>query len=77
MNLPLSLRAESIIDFCAGDSSRNSEIFSTSSGGMFRHNHHSIMFSIGAPEAGMSSMFWVASQNQAPSFRHILVIFMA
>ena len=72
--LPASLRAESISAFCAGVSSRKRAIFSTSSGGMLRQIHHSIMFSIGSAAFGRSSRFCVASQNQAPSLRHIFVI---
>ena len=47
MNLP-ALRAESISAFCAGESSRNRAIFSTSSGGIDRQIHHSIMLSMGS-----------------------------
>ncbi|MNF83840.1 hypothetical protein D3C84_661730 [compost metagenome] len=75
VNLPFSLRADSIIDFCAGESSRKRAIFSTSSGGIFKQIHHSIMFSSAEASGGTSSTFWVAIQNQAPNFLHILVIF--
>src|SRR3546814_6568915 len=40
VNFPASLRAESISAFCAGESSRNRAIFSTSSGGIDRQIHH-------------------------------------
>jgi hypothetical protein len=75
VNFPASLRAESISAFCAGESSRNRAIFSTSSGGIDRQIHHSIMLSMGSAARGRSSMFCVASQNQAPNLRHIFVIF--
>ena len=75
MNLPASLRADSISAFCAGFSSRKRAIFSTSSGGIDRQIHHSIMLSMGSAALGRSSMFCVASQYQAPSLRHIFVIF--
>src|SRR3546814_5716442 len=68
------LRADSINAFCAGDSSRKRAIFSTSSGGIDRQIHHSIILSMGSAALGKSSTFCVASQNQAPSFLHILVI---
>ncbi len=74
LNLPASLRADSISAFCAGESSRNLAIFSTSSGGIDRQIHHSIMLSMGSAALGRSSMFCVASQYHAPSLRHILVI---
>ncbi|MDG6404661.1 hypothetical protein QCD79_33365, partial [Pseudomonas quasicaspiana] len=35
----------------------------TSSGGMLRQIHHSIMLSIGSAALGRSSMFWLATQN--------------
>ena len=74
LNLPASLRAESISAFCEALSSRKRAIFSTSSGGIDRQIHHSIMLSMGSAAFGKSSRFCVASQNQAPSLRHILVI---
>src|SRR3546814_12030886 len=69
VNLPASLRADSINAFCAGDSSRNRAIFSTSSGGIDRQIHHSIILSMGSAALGRSSTFCVASQNQAPNFQ--------
>ena len=74
VNFPDSFRAESISAFCAGESSRNLAIFSTSSGGIDRQIHHSIIDSMGSAARGRSSIFCVASQNQAPSLRHIFVI---
>ena len=74
LNLPASLRAESISAFCEALSSRKRAIFSTSSGGIDRQIHHSIMLSMGSAAFGRSSVFCVASQNRAPSLRHILVI---
>src|SRR5258708_38239775 len=73
--LPTSLRADSMSAFCAGDNLRKRAIFSTSSGGMLRQIHHSIMLSLDSAAFGTSSMFCVDSQNQAPSLRHIFVIF--
>ena len=75
VNLPASFLADSISAFCAGESSRNRAIFSTSSGGIDKHSHHSIMLSIGSAALGRSSMFCVANQYQAPNFLHIFVTF--
>ncbi|MNN73274.1 hypothetical protein D3C81_1893800 [compost metagenome] len=48
-------------------------ISSISAGGMFRQIHHSIMLSMVCAASGKSARFCVASQNQAPSLRHIFV----
>ncbi|MOA51483.1 hypothetical protein D3C78_1746370 [compost metagenome] len=59
--------------FCAGVSFLNRAISSISAGGMFKQIHHSIMLSMVCAAGGKSARFCVASQNQAPSLRHIFV----
>ncbi|MNI29874.1 hypothetical protein D3C73_837000 [compost metagenome] len=73
MYLPGSLLAESSKAFCAGVSFLNRAISSISAGGMFKQIHHSIMLSMVCAAGGKSARFCVASQNQAPSLRHIFV----
>src|SRR5690349_17743476 len=71
---PVSFRADRINAFCDSFSLRNRAIFSTSSGGMLKRMIHSIMLRSISNSSGKSSTFWVDSQNQVLSFRHILVI---
>lgn len=75
MNLPASFLSESIKAFCEGVSSRKRAIFSTSSGGMLRQTYHSIILSMGSAAFGRSSEVLSGEPVEAPSFRHIFVIF--